>query len=132
MEDAVSAAEYALRKVVHNNPIVRELDEGRQREMWQWVWVGAVLVTVLLVSVWLRSGLVEHGYRMETLQQERAAEERMSRQLRLEIEKLSAPKRVEDFATTRLRMTAPGPNDAILLQRVVPPERPPSSVVAAR
>jgi cell division protein FtsL len=128
----MGATEYALRKVVHNNPIVHEIDEVRQREMWQWVWVGVVLVLVLLVSAWLHFGLVQHGYRMEKLQQARAAEEEMNRHLRLDIETLSSPKRIEDFATTRLQMIAPGLNDAIVLPRVVPPERPPSSVVAAR
>jgi len=128
----MDATEYALRKVVHNNPIVREVDEVRQREMWQWVWMVVVLVSVLLVSVWLHLGLVDHGYRMEALQQERAAEEERGRLLRLDIERLSSPRRIEEFATTRLQMIAPGLNDAIVLPRVVPPDRPPSSVVAAR
>ncbi len=128
----MDATGYALRKVVHNNAIVREIDEVRQREMWQWVWVGVALVLVLLVSAWLHFGLVQHGYRMERLQRVRAAEEEVSRHLRLEIETLSSPKRIEDFATSRLQMIAPGLNDTIVLPRVVSAERPPSSVVAAR
>lgn len=128
----MDATGYALRKVVHNKPIVRELDQVRQREMWQWVWMGLVLVLVLLFSVWLQVGLLsQRGYGMETLQQERAHEEELTRQLQLEIERLSSPKRIEEYATTRLRMVAPG-NDAIVIPRAIAPARPPLSVVAAR
>ncbi len=126
----MAATEYALKKVVHNNPIVREVDEVRQREMWQWVWMCGVLVLVLLVSVWLHSGLLQYGYRMERLQRARAAEEETNRLLRLEIERLSSPKRIEEVAAGRLQMLAPGLSDTIVLPRVVAPAPPPSSVVA--
>jgi cell division protein FtsL len=127
----MDATEYALRKVVHNKPIVREIDEVRQREMWQWVWMGLALVAVLLVSIWLNVGLLwQRGYGMETLQQQRAAEEETTRKLQLEIERLSSPKRIEE-AATRLHMV-PGLNDAIVIPRAIAPDRPPSSVVAAR
>ncbi len=127
----MDATGYAVRKVVQNNPI-REVDEVRQREMWQWASMGIVLVLVLLASTWLRGSLLQYAYGMERLQDARASEEATGRQLRLDIEMLSAPKRIEDFATGRLRMVAPGLDDAFVLHRVVAPERPPSSVVAAR
>lgn len=40
--------EYAIKKDVRNNPIVREVDRHRQQEMWKAVGVGVVLVAVLL------------------------------------------------------------------------------------
>jgi len=128
----MDATEYSPRKVVQNNPIVREVDEVRQREMWQWVWMGVVLVLVLLVSITLHLRLLEHTYEMETLQRAHAAEQETNRQLHLEIETLSSPKRIEDLATSRLQMVAPALTDTIVIQRVVSPERPPSSVVAVR
>lgn len=128
----MDATEYAVRKVVQNNAIVREVDEVRQREMWQWVWIGVVLVLVLLVSVALHLGLLQHAYDMEELQRAHAAEEATNRQLRLDIDTLSSPKRIEDLATGRLHMIWPALGDTIVIQRVVSPERPPSSVVAAR
>ena len=127
----MDAAEYAVRKVVQNNPI-REVDEVRQREMWQWVSMSVILVLVLLASTWLRGDLLRHGYDMQKLQDERAADQETNRQLRLDIDMLSSPKRIEDFATRRLRMVAPGLSDAFVLHRIVAPQRPPSSVVAAR
>jgi hypothetical protein len=128
----MDAVEYALRKVVRNNPIVREVDEVRQRELWQWVCVGLVLVLVLLFSAWQRSELLRHGYGIQDLQQKRAQEAETARHLRLKIEQLRAPRRVEVYATTRLNLIRPGQGDAIVIERVTPPGRPASSVVAAR
>ena len=65
--------EYAIKKDVRNNPIVREVDEARQRQLLRAVGIGALLVAVLLFSAWQHFELVQHGYFMERLQQERAA-----------------------------------------------------------
>ena len=46
--------EYAIKKDVRNNPIVREVDEERHREMWRSVGVGAFLVIAFLFSAWQR------------------------------------------------------------------------------
>ena len=66
--------EYAIRKDVRNNPIVREVDEERHRELWQSVGIGVVLVLVLLFSAWQHFELLRHGYRLEQMQRERASE----------------------------------------------------------
>ena len=112
--------EYAIRKDVRNNPIVREVDEERQRELWQSLGIGVVLVLVLLFSAWQHFELLRHGYRLEQMQRERAAEEEINRHLRLEIETLRAPQRIEQLATERLDMVAPGVGEAIVLERVHP------------
>jgi hypothetical protein len=80
--------EYAIKKDVRNNPIVREVDEARHRQLWRTAAIGAVLVVVLLFSAWQHFELVRHGYVVQRLQQERAAEEEINRHLRLEIETL--------------------------------------------
>ncbi len=61
--------------------------------------IGGLLVAVLLFSAWQHFELVQHGYLMERLQQERAAEEEINRHLQLEIATLRAPRRIEDMAT---------------------------------
>jgi cell division protein FtsL len=124
--------EYAIKKDVRNNPIVREVDEARQRQLWRSTVVGGLLVLVLLFSAWQHFELVRHGYLMEQLQKERAIEEETNRRLRLEVEALRSPRRIEDIATRRLRMVHPGRDEAIVIERVVPPAPPPKSVVAAR
>lgn len=126
------AFEYAIRKDVRNNPIVREVDERRQRELWQSVGIGLFLVAVVLFSAWQHFELVRHGYRIEQMQQERAAEEDINRHLRLEIESLREPTRIERIAVQDLHLVAPTRDDAVVVERVVPPEPPARSVVALR
>lgn len=126
------AFEYAIRKDVRNNPIVREVDERRQRELWQSVGIGLFLVALVLFSAWQHFELVRHGYRIEQMQQERAAEEDINRHLRLEIESLREPTRIERIAVQDLHLVAPTRDDAVVVERVVPPEPPARSVVALR
>ena len=124
--------EYAIKKDVRNNPIVREIDRDRQREMWRSASIGVVLVSVLLFSAWQHFELLRHGYRLEQMQEERAAEDDINRHLRLEIDTLRAPARIERLATERLHMVSPGPADASVIERVVPSPVPPRAVVASR
>jgi cell division protein FtsL len=130
--DRVETFEYAIRKDVRNNPIVREVDERRQRELWQSIGVGAVLVVVLLFYGWQHFELLQHGYRLEKMQLERADEQEIGRHLRLELETLKSPQRLHKLATEQLGMIEPGPGDAVVLERVAPPEPPARSVVASR
>ena len=113
--------EYAVKKDVRNNPIVREVDETRQRELWKSTAIAGFLVTVLLFSAWQHFELLRHGYQVE---------EEATRRLRLEIETLKSPQRIEALAIRKLHLVAPGRDDAIVIERVVPPEPPAKSVVA--
>jgi cell division protein FtsL len=124
--------EYAIRKDVRNNPIVREVDEVRQRELWKSVGYTSLLVVLALFFAWPHFEMTLNGYRIEQLQKEKEAEEEMTRQLRLEIETLRSPRRIEMLATTRLHLVAPKADEAIVLERVVPAELPASSIVASR
>jgi hypothetical protein len=125
--------EYAIKKDVRNNPIVREVDEARQRELWSSVAVAAFLVLVLLYSAWQHFELLQHGYRLEDMQRIRAAEEETGRHLRLEIETLRSPRRIETLATgPKLRLVAPSREDAIVIERVQPVDPPDQSVIARR
>jgi len=124
--------EYAIKKDVRNNTIVREVDEARQRDLWKSVAMAGLLVAVLLFSAWQHFELLQHGYRIEEMQRERGAEEELSRRLRLEIETLRSPKRIEALATGRLHLVAPARDEAIVIERVVPAEAPAKSIVARR
>ena len=124
--------EYAIKKDVRNNPIIREVDEARQRQLWRSVAIGGLLVLVLLFSAWQHFELVRHGYLMERLQQERAAEEEVNRHLKLELETLRAPSRIEDIATKQLRLIEPKAGQAIVIERVATPPPPAKSIVASR
>jgi cell division protein FtsL len=128
----MDAREYALKKPVHNRPIVLEIDQARQRELWRSVAIGALLVGVVLFTAWQQFELRRFGYQVEQLQLERAAEEEANRHLRLEIETLRSPERIETLATERLKLIQPGCDQSVVLERVVLAEPPPRSIVAAR
>jgi cell division protein FtsL len=124
--------EYAIKKDVRNNPIVREVDRDRRRSQWRSIGVGAMSVVVLLVWASQQFELLRYGYRLELMQRELAAEEGVSRHLHLEIETLRAPARIERIAKRRLHMVEPTSDDAAVIERVVRTAEPPRSVVARR
>jgi cell division protein FtsL len=98
MSSASEAFEYAIRKDVRT---IRssERSTSRQREQWRSVALGVLFVGVLLFSGWQRVELLQHGYRLEQMQKERADESEVNRHLRLEIETLKSPQRIEALAT---------------------------------
>jgi cell division protein FtsL len=124
------AFEYPIKKDIRNNPIVREVDAARQRELWRSMAIGTFLVAVLLFSAWQHFGLLQHGYEVELLQQERARELEINRHLRLEIESLRSPSRIERIATEQLNLVAPTGNEAVVIERVRPAPVPDGSIVA--
>ena len=124
--------EYAIKKDVRNNPIVREIDEERHRQLWRTAGIGAVLVLVLLFSAGQTFQLIRHGYDIQKLERERAAEEEINRHLRLEIEVLRSPRRIEEMAIRELKLVAPDRSQAIVIERVTATAPPDKSIVAAR
>ena len=130
--DKSGTFEYEIRKDFRNNQIVREVDERRLRDLWQSLGIGILLVLVLLFSAWQHFELLRHGYKLEQMQRERASENDINRHLRLEMETLRAPQRIERLATERLGMVSPGAAEAVVLERVTPPPPPAKSIVATR
>jgi cell division protein FtsL len=124
--------EYEIKKDVRNNQIVREVDERRMRDLWQSLGIGIVLVLVLMFSAWQHFELLRHGYRLEQMQRERAAEAEINRHLRLEMESLRAPQRIEKIAKDTLGMVSPGDDKAVVIERVTTPAPPAKSLVATR
>jgi cell division protein FtsL len=128
----MEAFEYAIKKDIRNNPIVREVDEARLREMLRSTVIGVFVVAIVLYSAWQHFELVRYGYRIEQMQQQRATEEKVNRHLKLNIQTLSRPDRIEQLASRRLKLVQPAADDTFILERVVPSEPPARSVVAAR
>jgi cell division protein FtsL len=121
---------HAHNKSVRNNQIVREVDRARHRDLWRWARVGTLFVGLLLYSAWQDFELLRYGYRVEQLQRERKEQEEINRHLRLQIHSLKAPQRISDLATRRLRMVEPTGEEAVVIERAVPVDPPPLSVVA--
>lgn len=130
--DVADTIDFAVPKSIHNHA-VREVDRGRQREMWITVCVIAGFVIAALASVWAPSELLQLGYKVEQLRERRAAEESDNRQLRLEWETLRAPGRIEMLATGQpLNLVAPAQTEAIVIQRVRQDAAPSRGMVAQR
>ena len=124
--------EYQIRKDVRNNPIVREVDHQRHRELWRWMAIGGFLVGVLLFSSWQHFVILQNGYEVEKLQKERAELEEIHRKLRLEIETLRAPQRIHRIATEELGMVPASPDTSVVIERVAPSAPAGKAVVASR
>jgi cell division protein FtsL len=124
--------EYAIKKDVRNNLIVREVDAERHRQVWRSLGIGGFLVIVLLFSAWQHFELLQHGYKIQAMQEQRRAQEEINRHLRLEIETLRSPTRIERIATRDLHLVAPTRDQAIVIERVAPTAPPEKSMVAAR
>jgi cell division protein FtsL len=124
--------EYAIRRDVRNNPIVREVDRARFREMWSWAGVGTLLLVVVLFAALQHFKLIRYGYDIERMRDDRADQERRNRHLRLEIETLRAPDRIAGIATRQLRLVPPAADESIVIERVPSSEPPARGLVASR
>ena len=111
---------------VRNAPIVHELDKVRQRELRKSLVLAVPLVGVLLFSVWQHFELLQYGYRIEQARQEYARQRELNRHLRLEIEALRSPVRIERVAVGQLRMVVPQDDVEVVLERV--PDTPAADV----
>jgi hypothetical protein len=123
--------EYAIKKDVRNNPIVREVDEARQRQIWRSLGVGGLLVAVVLFSAWQNSELIRHGYNMQRLQAEYTEQLEINRRLTLDVETLRSPELIEKKARD-MKMVTPPPDRAVFIERVTPAAPPGKSIIAAR
>jgi hypothetical protein len=90
--------EHAIKMDVRNNPIVRELDQARQRELWRWMLVGGALVGVILFSLWQRFSVMRVATQIESTERDLGQARELQRRLRLDVERLSAPHRIEQLA----------------------------------
>ena len=124
--------EYDIKKDIRNNPIVREVDEARLSELWRSVFIGVLLVVVLIFTAWQHFELRQHNYEIGEMQQQRMRELEVNRHLRLEIETLRSPARIERIATEQLGLVEPTSDVSFVIERVVPSDTPDRSVVVDR
>jgi len=123
--------EYALRRDIRNNAIVREVDRARVVEMWQWAKVLALLGAVLVWSAWEHFQVLRYGYLIEDVRKQIVVEEERHRHLVLDRAVLLRPQRLEEIAIGQLGLVVPGPASTIVIERVKS-DAPPQGVVASR
>ena len=124
--------EYAIKKDVRNNPVVRDVDAQQQREFMRNLVIGAAVVSMLLFSAWQQSQLIDHSYRVQEMLSERAIAERHNRQLRLELETHRAPALVEKREMKELGMVYPAAEQTMVIERVSSSTAPKAIVASAR
>ena len=112
--------EYAIKKDVRNNPVVRAVDLVQKREFLRLVYLAALMVALVLFSAWQHSEMILRSYDMQKLEQARAVEESWNRQLRLEVETLRRPQRIERIALDRLHMVSPSSKETLIIERATP------------
>ena len=109
--------DFRVTRDIRNAPIARELDRRRQRELWRSLAVGVCFVAVTLFSAWQHFELIRTGYDIERMEQERSRQLDLNRHLRLEIETLSAPPRIERIATGELGLAPPAKAGVQVVER---------------
>ena len=124
--------EYAIKKDVRNNPVVRGVDVQQRRELFRSLLVGAAVVGMLLFSVWQHYLLIDHSYKVQQMLTERDAEERLNRRLRLEVESMRAPDILERRAMGELGMVYPAAEQTLVIERVSSSTAPRAIVASAR
>jgi hypothetical protein len=121
--------EYAIKKDIRNNPVVREIDLEHKQELRRTVWLAGLIVAMLLFSAWQHFRMVDYGYKVERLQVARASDEALNRKLRLEVETLRAPGEIETRAIRELHMVAPSSLNTLVIERA--PSSVPSKAIVA-
>ena len=121
---------FAVQKDILNHP-VREFDRVQHREMWLTVLAAAVLLVVVLVTLWQQAEVRQLGIELEKQQKALAAEESANYHLRVELETLRSLKRIEQLAP-KLNLSAPANGDVVVIERVMPSSAPAKGLVARR
>jgi len=109
--------EYAIKKDVRNNPVVREIDREQKREFVRTAAIGAVIVAMVLFWAAQQFTIVDNGYAVERVRKALTEEEALNRRLRLEMETLEAPQRIEQRAINELHMVVPSVRDTMVIER---------------
>lgn len=122
--------EFAIKKDIRNNPVVREVDAQQEREFRQTVTIVGLVVVMLLFWAWPHLEVMRRGYTIEQLRQKLDEAEARNRHLRLELETATSPRVIDERARLILHMVEPTEQDTVIVERVLS-TRPANTVVAA-
>jgi cell division protein FtsL len=120
--------EFAIKKDIRNNPIVREVDVQQKHEFRQTLAVVATVVAMLLFWAWPHLQVVKEASKIQNLRLALQAAEARNGHLRLELATLTAPEQVDQRAR-KARFVSPTEKDTLIVERVEP-ARPSPSIVA--
>lgn len=124
--------EYAIKKDVRNNPVVREADRNQRHEFFRTAGIWALILGMFLFAAWQHFQVIYHGFQIEQVLEASGDEEAINRRLRLQIETLRAPERIERIAREHLHMVVPDPDHTLVIERVAPTTADRSVVASAQ
>lgn len=110
--------EYAIKKDIRNNPVVREVDHVQKRDFLRTLWLTVLVVGALLFTVWQHYKVVIYGYQTEKMASQLVEGQTLNRQLRVQYESLHAPQYLEHRAIQELHMSQPTSADTLVIEKV--------------
>jgi hypothetical protein len=122
--------EYAIKKDIRNNPIVREVDLEQKREFFRTLALITAIVGMAIFAATQPFKMASSGYEIERLRRQLGEEESLRRKLTLEVEMWRSPELLERRALKELRMVSPTSGDMVVLEIVPAPTSPRAAVLA--
>ncbi|MCC7043221.1 MAG: hypothetical protein IT183_05135 [Acidobacteria bacterium] len=123
--------EYAVKKDIRNNSVVRQADARQRAELWRMVGVVMMVVCMLLFSAWQHYGRIAAARDVETRRAQYEAEVAKNRQLKLNLERLRAPEALARRAD-RLGLRPATLDETMVIERIHQPADAGSVVASAR
>lgn len=120
--------EFAIKKDIRNNPVVREVDVEQRREFRQTLTIVALVVAMVLFWAWPHLEAARSGRRLEDLRRSLDEATALNRHLRLELEAVSAPRLIDERARA-LGFVPATEGTTVIVERVVP--APPARAIVA-
>ena len=120
--------EFAVRRGIRNNPVLREVDSRHRGELHRYMLLVALGVVLFLFSAWQRDSVNQYRKQIAELEQSEMQEKELNRKFRLTLETLSAPTRIEPLAL-ELGLRLPSLSETLVIPRA-PASVPPLGVVA--
>ena len=123
--------EFAVRKDIRNNPVLREVDSRHRGELHRYLLLVALGVALFLFSAWQRASVIQNLKDIEELKKSQAQAEIANDRLRLNLAVLNAPQMIERQAI-ELGLRSPSLSETMVIQRAPAPASAPATGVVAQ
>jgi cell division protein FtsL len=97
--------EFHTRKRIDNSRLVRHLEPARLRSLYRTVGLGAIIAVCLMMYVYQHFRCIDLSFQLEDLKAKQTQLGAVNSELRLEIEGLRDPRRIDAIARRRLGLT---------------------------
>jgi hypothetical protein len=122
--------EYAIKKDIRNNPVVREIDREQKRDFLRTIGIWTLIVAMLLFSAMQSFKNVRHGMEVDRLRHALSEARETQRKLQLDLEVWLSPQELEARAIRELGMEPALSKDTIVIERATT-SQPSHAVVAS-